>query len=96
MSFSCVSASILDTDGYDNFHTANALNTEYVENTMDMYITAHTNCVQTKTWVASDTKALSIGICSDFKTHLSWQHASSLYSIYIYIYIYSFSFLTMF
>lgn len=69
MSFSCVSASILDTDGHDNFHTANTLKTEYVENAMGICVSAYANRLQTKTWVASDTKVISIDIYSDFKTH---------------------------
>lgn len=45
MSFTCVSASILDTDGYDNFHTANALKTADAKHAMDMHIRGYTNCV---------------------------------------------------
>lgn len=77
MSFTCVSASIPDTDGYDNFHTANALKTVGAKKYACMCI--YQLCVG-KTWAASDAPALPIGICSDFKTHLFWQRACLLYN----------------
>lgn len=40
MSFTCVSAFILDNDGRDNFPTANTLKTVDVKNAVDMYICA--------------------------------------------------------
>lgn len=45
MSFSCVSASILDTDGHDNFHTVTTLKTECVENAMAICVSACANCL---------------------------------------------------
>lgn len=48
MSFTCGSASFLGTDGYDNFHTANALKTVDAKNAVHIHVCSYTNCVQTK------------------------------------------------